>query len=251
MAGEPTQMGDARWGTMGRMRFVMSVDDASDLPDSRAEVAVVGRSNVGKSSLVNALGGHKDLARVSKTPGRTRLLNCSRSATGPRSSTAPATATPTASKAARDSWQTMIERYLLEREQLTMVIVLVDGEIGPTKLDLQLLDWLRANELPHTVVATKHDKVKSSQRGRAPREVAAACHLLPDDVVWVSAAKGTGIDRLRGLVHLWLGAACGRSPDRVLAQPGAAGNVWACTTTVSGSSRTASTAAASPTGWNR
>jgi GTP-binding protein len=100
----------------------------------------------------------------------------------------------------------MIERYLLEREQLSMVIVLVDGEIGPTKLDLQLLDWLRANELPHTVVATKHDKVKSSHRPRRAKEVAAACRLFPDDVVWVSAAKGTGVDRLRGLVTLWLTA---------------------------------------------
>ena len=64
-----------------RMHFVKSVDDAKDLPPSRAEVAVVGRSNVGKSSLVNALGGRKELAQVSKTPGRTRLLNLLRGRT--------------------------------------------------------------------------------------------------------------------------------------------------------------------------
>jgi GTP-binding protein len=186
------------------MQFLMSVDDARNLPDSRAEVAVVGRSNVGKSSLVNALSGRKGLAHVSKTPGRTRLLNCFAVTEGATIVDCPGYGYAEASKAMRASWRVMIERYLLERTQLSMLVVLVDGEIGPTKLDLQLLDWVRANGLPHTVVATKHDKVKSSQRGKRAKEVAAACRLSPADVIWVSAAKGTGIERLRGLVALWL-----------------------------------------------
>jgi GTP-binding protein len=98
----------------------------------------------------------------------------------------------------------MIEGYLLDRVNLQMVVVLIDGEIGPTKLDLQMLDWLRANGVPHIVVATKHDKVRSSALRKRKTELAADCDLDLGDPVWVSAAKGTGIDRLRGLVLGWL-----------------------------------------------
>jgi GTP-binding protein len=82
--------------------------------------------------------------------------------------------------------------------------VLVDGEIGPTKLDVQMVEWLRHHERPHVVIATKHDKVKASARDRRKRDLAAGLDLEPRDVVWVSAAKGVGIDRLRGLVRGWL-----------------------------------------------
>jgi GTP-binding protein len=85
-----------------------------------------------------------------------------------------------------------------------MVFVLVDGEIGPTKLDLQMLDWLRDNGIPHTVVATKGDKVKSSKRPTRKRELAEACQLEPGDVVWVSSQNGANIDTLRSLITIHL-----------------------------------------------
>jgi GTP-binding protein len=171
---------------------------------------VVGRSNVGKSSLLNALAGRKGLAHVSKTPGRTQQLNCYR-AGGPDSGAAivdcPGFGYAAVSKGTRAGWQQMIVGYLTGRDPLEMVVLLVDGEVGPTKLDLQMLDWLRDQGLPHTVVATKHDKVRSAQRERRKRDVAAACDLDRGDVVWVSATTGVGIDRLRELVRLWLGLA--------------------------------------------
>jgi GTP-binding protein len=187
-----------------QLRFILSAEKVSQLPDSRAEVAFVGRSNVGKSSLLNAIDNRKNLARVSKTPGRTRLLNCFETAAGATVVDCPGYGYAAVPKQMLRSWQEMIEGYLLEREQLEMILVLVDGEIGPTKLDLQMLDWLRSNGRPHSVIATKHDKVKASKRDKRKRELAEACGLIPTDVVWVSAAKGTGIDELRSLVHLWL-----------------------------------------------
>jgi GTP-binding protein len=186
------------------LRFVRSAGSLDQLPPSDAEVAVVGRSNVGKSSLVNALANRKDLAHVSKTPGRTQLINLFSVASGGTLVDLPGYGYAAVPGRVKAAWGRMIEGYLLGRGALTMVMVLVDGEIGPTPLDLQMLGWLRANEVPHTVVATKADKVKAASRPRRRAELAAACGLEPGDVVWVSATKGTNLDLLRDLVRSWL-----------------------------------------------
>jgi len=191
------------------MEFVLSADRVEALPDSPAELAVVGRSNVGKSSLVNALAGSKgSLAKTSKTPGRTQLLNLfalvDPAANGGTLVDCPGYGYAKAPGHLRQSWQKMAERYLLEREPLRRIVVLVDGEVGPTKLDVQLLEWLRHHQRPFAIVATKHDKVRSSARDKRKRELAAGCEVAPNEVVWVSAHKGVGIDRLRGLALEWL-----------------------------------------------
>jgi GTP-binding protein len=184
--------------------FVTSADRLENLPDSPAEVAVVGRSNVGKSSLINALARRDGLANTSKTPGRTQLLNCFALPDGETMVDCPGYGYAKVSKVQRARMATMIERYLLDREPLAMVMVLVDGEVGPTALDRSMLEWLRDEGLPHQVVATKHDKVKAAVREKRKRQLAAGCDLDPGDVVWVSAQRNVGIDRLRDLVRLWL-----------------------------------------------
>jgi GTP-binding protein len=95
----------------------------------------------------------------------------------------------------------MIEGYLLDRENLQLIFTLVDGEIGPTKLDVGLLDWVRHMELPIQIVATKLDKVKPSKLGARKSELAAGCGVSQADIMWVSADKGTGIDDLRACIR--------------------------------------------------
>ncbi len=186
------------------LRFVTSADHLDRLPDSPAAVAVVGRSNVGKSSLLNALANRNGLGNVSKTPGRTQLLNCFELPDGATIIDCPGYGYAKVSKLQRAAMADMIESYLGGREQLQMVLVLVDGEVGPTALDRSILEWLREESVPHTVVATKHDKVKAKGREKRKKDLAAGCDLEPADVVWVSAAKNVGIDRLRDLIRLWL-----------------------------------------------
>jgi GTP-binding protein len=196
------------------LTFVTSAAEVTTLPDSPAEVAVVGRSNVGKSSLLNALANRRDLARTSKTPGRTQLLNVFALPTGATLVDLPGYGYAKVSATDRAAWRQRLERYLRERQPLVMTLLLVDGEVGPTKLDVEMLAWLRANQVPFTVVATKHDKVRSSKRVRRRRDLAAGCGVGEKEVVWVSAQKGVNIDRLRGLVHGWLDPSTGGTGAR-------------------------------------
>ena len=159
---------------------------------------------MGKSSLINALARRTGLANTSKTPGRTQLLNCFALPDGTTMVDCPGYGYAKVSKVQRAAMGNMIEAYLAGRDELQMVMVLIDGEIGPTPLDQSMLEWLRSEGLPHQVIATKHDKVKAAQREKRKKELAAGCDLEPGDVVWVSAAKNVGIDRLRDLVRIWL-----------------------------------------------
>ena len=181
-----------------RLTFVKSVTDHRDLPHLVAEVAVVGRSNVGKSSLINALANHKNLAKVSKTPGRTQLVNLFSLPDGGGVVDLPGYGYAAVPGKIRAGWGKMIESYLIERESLVEVLVLVDGEVGPTKLDVQMIEYLHANDVPMQIVATKHDKVKSSKRETRKRDLAAGCGVAQRDVMWVSADSGVGVDALRG-----------------------------------------------------
>jgi GTP-binding protein len=182
------------------LEFVKSARRLAELPPTDAEVAFVGRSNVGKSSLVNALANRKQLAKVSNTPGRTQLINLFQRREGGTLVDLPGYGYAKVPDRERKQWQGMIEGYLLGREELQALMLLLDGEIGPTALDLQMIHWLNANEIPAVLVATKLDKVRPSRLAGRKQQVAKACGVAERDVLWVSATKGTGIDQLRDVV---------------------------------------------------
>jgi GTP-binding protein len=160
---------------------------------------------VGKSALVNALANRKQLARVSNTPGRTQLINLFTLPSGATVVDLPGygfAKVPTREKA---KWQPMIEGYLLNRVPLQALLLLVDGEIGPTPLDEQMLGWVNDNGITTVVVATKIDKVKPSRLAGRKQQLARACGLHEGDIFWVSSTKGTGLDALRAHIRLLLG----------------------------------------------
>lgn len=187
-----------------QLKFVAAVPDVGQLPESPAEVAFLGRSNVGKSSLLNALAGQR-LAQVSATPGRTQVLTCFQVERGRGTLVdCPGYGYAQAPKKLREGWLPMLESYLLGRENLIKALLLLDGEIGPTDSDLHMLGWLREHDLDVALIATKRDKLKPSQRERRRIDVAAACAVDIGDVFWVSAEANFGLAELRDQVRDWL-----------------------------------------------
>jgi len=190
-----------------QLEFVMSASEVGQLPPTRAEIAIVGRSNVGKSSLINSLANRTSLAKVSKTPGRTQLLNLFQLRDSGTVMDLPGYGYAKVPGRVRATWGAMIEGYLLDRDGLRHVVVLVDAEIGPTASDLATLGWLADAGLDAKVVATKQDKVRSTHRDKRKKELAAKCGLEVSEILWVSSSKNVNIDVLRTRVRGWL------SPD--------------------------------------
>jgi GTP-binding protein len=177
-------------------RYLMSETDPKKLGPCLAEIAFVGRSNVGKSSLLNALC-RKDLARVSGTPGRTRAINIFLIGKDCWLVDLPGYGFARGPKQERESWEAMIENYLTKRPNLRMVFALIDAEVGPTKLDFQMQVWLTANGLPWRAVATKADQVPPSKSVQQRRNIAQDLNLPPEGLAWVSAKKNIGVQELR------------------------------------------------------
>lgn len=189
-----------------KLTFVRSFTTVGALPHTRSELALVGRSNVGKSSLINGLAQRKNLARTSKSPGATRLLNAYEVG-GPDSGRwlmdLPGLGYAKVSKAEQAKWSVMLGSYLEQRESLVGALHLIDAAVGPTAIDLETVDWMGDVGLPITFVATKSDKVKPSRRAGRRTELAARLGLESNNVLWVSADKGTGLAELRSAItHL-------------------------------------------------
>lgn len=179
--------------------FHRSIHDPADFPqDGRPEVAFVGRSNVGKSSLMNRLLGRKKLARTSSTPGRTRSVNYFRIDDRFYFVDLPGYGYARAGKGERQAWAGLTDSYLRRPRGPGTIILLIDAKVGATDLDVQALDYLMHLEIPTLVVATKIDRVKRSRRARQLKEIRERL-ALPEDALLVPVSARTG----EGMSELW------------------------------------------------
>ena len=165
-------------------------------PDLR-EIAFAGRSNVGKSSLLNLLTGRRKLARVSGSPGKTRTINFYIINDAFRIVDLPGYGYAKVSKSVSAGWGEMMERYLQNRENLVKVVQLVDIRHAPSKQDIEMYEYLRHYGLDGLVVATKADKISRNQMAKQMKLIKQTLGLSSEDVVIpVSALKKTGYQEL-------------------------------------------------------
>jgi GTP-binding protein len=184
-------------GSLKSVKFVKSAVKPEDFPPpNKPEIAIVGRSNVGKSSLINAIF-KRSIAKVSATPGKTRLINFFLLNDDIYFVDLPGYGFAAVSHKERLSWKKMIEDYLLNRENLNLIIMLVDTRYPPTNLDVLMKEWLESFEKPYIVVGTKIDKLNQSERAKAEKVIRETLDLSREVPVYlVSAKEGTNIDKL-------------------------------------------------------
>ena len=160
--------------------------------DGRPEIAFLGRSNVGKSSLLNSLLQRKGLARTSNTPGRTQSINFFLINESFYFVDLPGYGFAKVSKSMRSDWGKMAEEYLSQREQLALSIQLVDSRHKPSQLDLQLHEWLEFNQKDYLIVATKTDKLSSNELTKQIRLI--ETDMPESKIISYSAQSGKGRD---------------------------------------------------------
>lgn len=181
-----------------RSEFITSAVKRNQYPiDNRAEIAFVGRSNVGKSSLINSLTNRKSLAKVSQTPGKTRLVNFFLINDDFYLVDLPGYGYAKVSKKEKDSWGKTIEMYLTGREQLKRVVLLVDSRHKPTGDDIMMHEWIKHFGYDVIVVATKSDKLTKNNLKKSEKVIIETLKLGAEDKLYFySSEKKEGKDVL-------------------------------------------------------
>lgn len=176
-------------------RFVKSAQRPEDFPrDRRPEIAFCGRSNIGKSSLLNTLTNSRGLARTSSSPGRTQTINFFLINERMYFVDLPGYGYAKVSKSVKEGWGEMVEGYMVERDQLKLSLMLVDSRMPPTESDVVMKQWLDHNQIPNAVVLTKSDKISKNQLDQALRKGAET--LNTKEIIPFSAVTGDGKDEI-------------------------------------------------------
>ncbi|GLU20155.1 hypothetical protein SLE2022_363670 [Rubroshorea leprosula] len=189
------------------VEFVKSSSRAKDCPrDNKPEFAILGRSNVGKSSLINALVRKKEVALTSKKPGKTQLINHFLVNKSWYMVDLPGYGFAKASDAARMDWSSFTKGYFLNRETLVSVLLLIDASVPPQKSDLDCANWLGRNNIPMTFVFTKCDKMKTSKGKRPDENIRDFQELIRETYQqhppWIMTSSVTGLGRDELLLHM-------------------------------------------------
>ncbi|WP_299859087.1 ribosome biogenesis GTP-binding protein YihA/YsxC [uncultured Roseobacter sp.] len=188
----------------GDTEFVKGVVAMSGLPEpDRLEVCFAGRSNVGKSSLINALTGRKGLARASNTPGRTQEINFFTAGEQHYLVDLPGYGFANAPLPVVEKWQRLLKQYLSGRQTLRRAFVLIDARHGVKKVDDEILSLLDSAAVTFQAVLTKADKVKEAERAKVLDQVRAALAKHPaayPEIIVTSSEKGWGIPTLRSII---------------------------------------------------
>ncbi|MDO8947071.1 MAG: ribosome biogenesis GTP-binding protein YihA/YsxC [Desulfocapsaceae bacterium] len=179
------------------IQFLLSVHSLSQLPvPSLPEIAFAGRSNVGKSSLMNTLVGRKSLVKVSGRPGKTQGLNFFEVADKVYLVDLPGYGYAKVAKGMQDNWQALITSYLESRKTLCCVVVIMDLRHEAKEYDTQLIGWLRGENIPFLPVYTKMDKLSGNERIKNARILDAGHAIDPGQRILFSAVTGQGKDEL-------------------------------------------------------
>lgn len=186
-------------------KFVISIASTQNIPDyGIPEIAVAGKSNVGKSSFINFIANQNKLAKTSAEPGRTRLLNYFDFNSGEFLLVdLPGYGFAKVNRAEKEKWGELIETYLTTSTQLINVLVLVDSRHEPTSDDKMLIDYLYAYHIPFTIIATKSDKLSKQEQQKSLKMLSSCLTVGIDNIIMTSAVKKTGKEKvLERIEHL-------------------------------------------------
>lgn len=172
--------------------YVTSITTKKLFEGTAPEIAIAGRSNVGKSSFINMLTNRKKLARSSSEPGRTRMLNYFKINGDFFIVDLPGYGYAKVTDRERESWKGLIEYYLRESKNLKFLFLIVDLRHEPSDLDLQLAEYLKYYNIPFVIVATKADKLSKEAGKRAAAVVASSFGISADELILASSLTGTG-----------------------------------------------------------